>query len=861
MKRYLQYPALCLLLIIPAWLSGQTGFSQTEYADYLRDHRDMSAEQLLSEHAPDRPYYSGRASPTDFSEYAYYDSLMHYLQLTENERDILGQYHFMVSERLSYGSFGRALHEVYMHDLPVMVTSDAVLHALHMSYDRILMDLELHLLGPNLHTLLTRMYNNLPALADRYPEDDSLHHALQDVDLYVTVALRLLEENPIFPHFATEEKVSQIMDAIESESFQTLPLFTYEGRKLDFSQFTVRGHYTEDFSFGDNDIPLSAYFRSMMWLGRIDFLLTAPSPADRPELSEASILRMNMAALMLNSLLDISGARSLLNTNDRVITRMVGKSDNLTAPELSQVVDSLGISSAVDLKNDTIFQDLQTALHNSVNAGQQILSSIIIADPLSTEPDPLPVSFKLLGQRFILDSYILANLVYDRIIYDGKKVWRPMPDPLDAMFVLGNDDPLPLLEPDLEQYHYAGELSALRYLTDHYDQEFWQQSLYNAWLQSIRKTMELPSSQHLPFFMRTTAWQQEKLNTQLASWSQLRHDNLLYAKQSYTSATTCSFPHSYVEPYPGLYYALADFARQAETMLSEYAEPETPLQDISAFFTRMAGINDTLTVLAEKELNGKSFSGEEQNFLRRMLFREMGSGEPPYSGWYAQLFYDNYDAAKEDYVVADIHTQPTDQTGNPVGRVLHAGVGKVNLGVFLGPAPSQHYEPMAFAGPVMSFYSAITRNFDRLTDERWTTFVENDQMPERPEWVYPYLADKNGERYPAGVELPGQQYVSAIHDDPGFPSNIRLNPNYPNPFNSGTVIRYTLPQSQHVSVQVYDLAGRHITTLMSGVRNAGEHRVTWDGRDLEGHPVSSGVYIYRLHTGKKTLTEKMVLIR
>ena len=63
--------------------------------------------------------------------------------------------------------------------------------------------------------------------------------------------------------------------------------------------------------------------------------------------------------------------------------------------------------------------------------------------------------------------------------------------------------------------------------------------------------------------MKSAAWQQEKMNTQLASWSQLRHDNLLYAKQSYTGGTGCSFPYSYIEPYPEFYGRLKQFAQNA----------------------------------------------------------------------------------------------------------------------------------------------------------------------------------------------------------------------------------------------------------------------------------------------------------
>ena len=61
--------------------------------------------------------------------------------------------------------------------------------------------------------------------------------------------------------------------------------------------------------------------------------------------------------------------------------------------------------------------------------------------------------------------------------------------------------------------------------------------------------------------MQTAAWWQQKMNTQLASWAQLRHDNLLYAKPSYSGGVSCSFPEAYVEPFPEFYGRLAAFAR------------------------------------------------------------------------------------------------------------------------------------------------------------------------------------------------------------------------------------------------------------------------------------------------------------
>jgi hypothetical protein len=87
-------------------------------------------------------------------------------------------------------------------------------------------------------------------------------------------------------------------------------------------------------------------------------------------------------------------------------------------------------------------------------------------------------------------------------------------------------------------------------------------------------------------------------------------------------------------------------------------------------------------------------------------------------------FFDAEDAAEGDFTIVDVHTQPTDEYGNVVGKILHTGVGKVNLGVFVARSPVDENRQMAFVGPVMSYYEKITDNFLRLTDQDWEEMVE-----------------------------------------------------------------------------------------------------------------------------------------
>ena len=92
------------------------------------------------------------------------------------------------------------------------------------------------------------------------------------------------------------------------------------------------------------------------------------------------------------------------------------------------------------------------------------------------------------------------------------------------------------------------------------------------------------------------------------------------------------------------------------------------------------------------------------------------------------------------------------------------------------------------------------------------------------------------------------------------PAGFALGSNYPNPFNPSTIIPYQLPVSTSVRLEVFNLLGQHVTTLVDGHRPAGAHTAVWDATDAAGQAVGAGVYFYRLSGGGATWTRKMVLL-
>jgi hypothetical protein len=100
------------------------------------------------------------------------------------------------------------------------------------------------------------------------------------------------------------------------------------------------------------------------------------------------------------------------------------------------------------------------------------------------------------------------------------------------------------------------------------------------------------------------------------------------------------------------------------------------------------------------------------------------------------------------------------------------------------------------------------------------------------------------------------------NDDPQVaPLMSTLEQNYPNPFNPETSISYTLKNAGKVSLEIYNLKGQRVKTLVNKQENAGQHAVVWNGQDDKGNAVSSGVYFYKLKSGNYTSTRKMILLK
>ncbi|MFW5752098.1 MAG: DUF3160 domain-containing protein, partial [bacterium] len=402
--KYIFLPGLFLSLFTTCIFS-QENFNQEVYKTFLENNNNFTTKQLMEANPHKTIYYSDRQEHTNLDNVPWFDSINQHYHLTGYEKALISKNHFMVTERLKNASWAYAFIDIYSNDLPLFISSDFVLHSLHQSYNSVLKYLEVELLEPNLIKLLGAMYNKYEILHSKYKDDANLAAALGDVDLYVSVAYSLALNDTILPHFFDETSYYEVIDEIKSEKMTTMPLFTDNRmRKIDFSQFKPRGHYTENIYTSEGIKNLENYFRAMTWLGRIDFLLTAPpSNPWEEDWKPEELQRMQAGALLLNELLNSCGSRDLLELHEKIITYLVGPDDNLTPDELSGLADRL-LSSPADIYDNEIYLEFTDSLNSSDDYGQKIMSNFFYVDPSTTDPGNLPVSFKLLGQKFLLDS-------------------------------------------------------------------------------------------------------------------------------------------------------------------------------------------------------------------------------------------------------------------------------------------------------------------------------------------------------------------------------------------------------------------------------------------------------------------------
>jgi hypothetical protein len=694
--------------------------------------------------------------------------------LDTNELGLFMTNGFVVSERLGSPSFGDAYYRIFNADLPLFISADSVLHAWHRSYQSMLEEVEELQLSTLLESVLSNMSLQLPSAWQQYGQG-LLSNSILDADYFLTVARSLWASRQVPSELGTggvDAQVTSTLTAIYNEVLvDQFPIFGAT-RGMDFSQFIVRGHYT------DSD-RLGRYFRTMTWCARTDLRLVTFWP------NEEDDMRQLGTAILLDYLLNQSGQFGNWSVIEQVTSAFVGTTDSMTFAQLGDLLASANIRSPADVPDLLTLTNLQTRLLTGELGVQSIISDFLYS-PFSPEQVKLPRSFTICGQKFILDSWAFSQVVFDRVLWTPDygtnitfgKVIRRKPSCLDAAFsVLKNNQVVPELvarmtnEPgvpfrDGPHLPYQHNLLAAREVIDDQAPGVWTNNIYNAWLGALRALSAPTTDPNYPESMRTRAWAMKTLSTQLASWTELRHDTLLYAKQSYTDPILCVYPAGFVEPRPEFWNqmkllaeitakALANLSLTGKvTVLSHGPMPGNPVSyDLAtvqsnqvSFLTNFASNAAALELMAQKELAQEPFAIEEIDFLKNTieLVRTYASYRQ-WDGWYPKLFYNNVffpiiwavpPCDLWDAMVVDVHTDLPDPIVGDPGAVIHEGIANVNL---LLIAVDNGPNRMVYAGPVLSHYELEVPGVNRMTDSQWKANILSGQKPPQPEWTKSYL--------------------------------------------------------------------------------------------------------------------------
>jgi len=620
------------------------------------------------------------------------------------------------------------------HNIPLFVTTDTVLHLYHVQFDETLKDIEEREFVGDIGHLTVALLEKAEALHAQL--DGDLKEAAKRNVAYLSVAQKLIDPNAITDGFVADPVNGELAKIDAHQGFDYSDIFIY---KEDYSQYVPRGHYTRSEA-------LKRYFRTMMWYGRMAFLLKGSDswgPMGEALISVYDAKIQTLQAMLLAlSLQEVQvGERTGLEVWDRLYTVTafyVGQADDLTPYDylwaLDQVFDDdYALADLAD--EDNLFAlklELATLPSPRIYGG----TGAIVIDPATITAETLDEALdktkgmRLMGQRFIPDSYMFQNLVYPAATgYNGDPTkWpfsatldgvRGYPRGLDVMALLGSSEALHISidQGETSFYGYWQQFGKLKDEFTQTSQADWNANLYWSWLYSLKALLEdLPAG--YPNFMRTDAWQRRSLQAALASWAELRHDTILYAKQSYTFERSSANPAlpGYVEPLPEFYGRLLALARMTRVGLGDM---DVMTEQATTRLTNLEDLLERLVTISTKELTNEPLSESELTFID-------GLAES-----LEMLVLGVTETGLKTTLVADVHTEGQE------GMVVEEGVGKVDFIVTACPAPDG--STFLTAGPVLSYYEFKHPMNDRLTDEAWRDMLDSGQTPDRPQWLAPLL--------------------------------------------------------------------------------------------------------------------------
>ena len=613
---------------------------------------------------------------------------------------------------------GREFFEIYEDNrylqVPSFVTVDSMMHTYHVYFAYLMRDIEKNNLYYDLSALTDAM---LHSVYDQYKElkgTEWEEAAKRNVALFGVAAV-LIDENAKVP--------SEVKDIVKVEydrcmSAQGIEMSELTGDYEDYSQYKPRGYY-------EGDSTLERYFRAMMWYGRRQYT------QEDEDLDRSALL----VTLALNE-----GSYDKWSDIYAVTSFFAGASDDLGYCEYMPVAEEaygVGVKVQDLIGNDDGWKKFH-ALTADLRAPR--INSIPIEDTEENkdESNVIP-GFRFMGQRFTIDATIMQELVYRRVGKFEDKVKRLLPDFLDVPAALGSDMAYSILEKngETEYANYDRNMRNMRKEFINDDSGIWNASLYASWLNTLRPLLTVKGEGY-PLFMQNDEWTRKDLETFAGSFTELKHDTILYSKQMMAEMgggwdEEKDF-RGYVEPEPLVYLRFARLAQNTASGLKEMgylsAADEEDLK-------KLADLAEKLKEISIKELQNEKltddeyelieiYGGEIEHFWLDAMRGQTGTEYPTSSDYPAAL-------------VVDVATDPN-------GSVLEMATGDPATIYVVVPVEGK----LRIAqGSVYSFYQFEQPIEDRLTDSQWRkmmgieiedyeNIVPYGQAFDHPDWVMGY---------------------------------------------------------------------------------------------------------------------------
>jgi hypothetical protein len=656
--------------------------------------------------------------------------------LSQSQLDRLAADGFVVSPGNEKEFF--TLYEQARYDnVPIFVTSDSLLHVYHLLFDKVLRTAEVEYFIPLLSDLNRAMVTRTDELYQALKGGEWEDAALRAV-AFVGVASKLLSDDAEIPAYATDLVEDQVELVEEASRVGASPVLPTLEHGEDYTQYKPRGHYTKSDA-------LKAYFKSMMWYGRMTFRLKTRNPeAGRAETRSALLLMHALRTSQVKSRPAVEVWADLYSPT----VFFVGRSDDLTVLQYSKVMNQVyGESVTLDTLIDEALLD--TFIEEANKLPPPRILGLVIGDTEDVEEETKGLRF--MGQRFVPDAYVFRQLMYRNVGQRQPPNRRGLPNGLDIPAAMGSERAYQILTEigETDYDNYPEQMEKVRDWLSGLSVKEWTETLYNSWLYSFRPLLDEPGEGY-PAFMESRAWLDKQLNTVLGSWAELKHDTILYAKQAYAELgggpppPAPVPPRGYVEPVPEFYARLAALTGMTRDGLSQRG---LLAQQDDESLRRLGELARDFQAMAEKELRGEPLTEEEYETIRfyggELEHLTMASADTPdeAEGVGGQVMPEEQPQAA---VIADVATDPDpngDGTANPV--VLEVAVGRIDHLHAAVPLVEEDgsITLQVAKGGVFSYYEFPWPAEDRLTDEQWREMLQSDEVPSRPEWIDHFFSE------------------------------------------------------------------------------------------------------------------------